>query len=130
MISIEEISIIINDDAHTLKENLLGMINSEIGEELGINIKYDSNVINLKFSNKDLKPLVTNAIAKIIIDNYEKKILNKVIHSNYYYFNLPEKRQILDHSLNYIATEHNHMMGNSQKKAKYYIQIDEFLKQS
>lgn len=128
---LEGISIITNEDAGAIKERLLGMIHNEFGEELGVNIENNSNVVNLEIENNDAKPIVTNAIAQTIIDNYEKKMLYKVIHANYYYFNLPEKRRILDHSLSYIASEHNHMMGKLLAKRRLNIinnQINEFLK--
>lgn len=128
---LEEISIITNDDAGAIKERLLGIFHNEFGEELGVSINNNTNVVNLEIENNNAKPFVTNAIAQTIVDQYEKKILYKVIHANYYYFNLPERRQILDHSLDYIESEHNHMMGKLLAKRRLNIigrQIDEFLK--
>ena len=56
-------------------------------------------------SYKVLKTYISNALADYIIRQYEERLLTRIINSNYCYFNLLEKREILGKALNIIKNE-------------------------
>ncbi len=52
-----------------------------------------------------LKYHVSNALADLIIQQYEEKLLNRIINSNYGYFNSAEKKEILRLALKIINND-------------------------
>ncbi len=104
------ITIGISDDIDVVHERLKTELKvlSKQGIDLNLNERvqgdlrfFDCSVSNCvlgKFSYNDIiyisKHYVANAIADIIIDIMEKKILKKCIDSNYYYFNGEERLKI------------------------------------
>jgi putative sporulation protein YtxC len=56
-------------------------------------------------SYRVLKTYISNALADYIIRQYEERLLTRIIHSNYCYFNSVEKKEILSKALNIIRNE-------------------------
>ena len=114
------LSIGITDSA----ENIIQQIDKELQQLREKNIDYSikevdfegttSVVCNLEgepvFSKKSnqyelLKYHVSNALADHVIQQYEEKLLNRIINSNYGYFNSSEKKEILRISLKIIRND-------------------------
>ncbi len=114
------LSIGITDSA----ENIVQQIDKELQQLKEKNINYSikevdfegatSVVCNLEgeplFSKKSsqyelLKYHVSNALADHVIEQYEEKLLNRIINSNYGYFTSAEKKEILRISLKIIRND-------------------------
>ncbi len=114
------LSIGITDSA----ENIVQQIDKELQQLKEKNINYSikevdfegatSVVCNLEgeplFSKKSsqyelLKYHVSNALADHVIEQYEEKLLNRIINSNYGYFTSVEKKEILRISLKIIRND-------------------------
>ncbi|NJD02437.1 MAG: putative sporulation protein YtxC [Ruminiclostridium sp.] len=63
-------------------------------------------------SYKVLKTYISAALADYIIRQYEEKLLNRIINSNYCYFNSNEKKEILNKSLTIIKNEDKNFFNN------------------
>ena len=114
------LSIGITDNA----ENVIQQIDKELQQLKEKNINYSikevdfegatSIMCNLEgetfFSKKTnqyelLKYHVSNALADLVIQQYEEKLLNRIINSNYGYFNSVEKKEILRLALKIINND-------------------------
>ncbi|MDF2987265.1 MAG: putative sporulation protein YtxC [Eubacterium sp.] len=114
------LSIGITDSA----ENIVQQLDKELQQLKEKNINYSikevdfegatSIVCNLEgeplFSKKSsqyelLKYHVSNALADHVIEQYEEKLLNRIINSNYGYFTSAEKKEILRISLKIIRND-------------------------
>lgn len=56
-------------------------------------------------SYKILKTYISNALADYIIRQYEERLINRIINTNFCYFNSAEKKEILSRALNIIKNE-------------------------
>ncbi|MGI6776595.1 MAG: putative sporulation protein YtxC [Acetivibrionales bacterium] len=56
-------------------------------------------------SYNTLKMLVSNALGNYIVNQYEEKLLSRIINSNYCYFNSAERKEILCKAQNIIRNE-------------------------
>jgi len=114
------LSIGVKDNA----ENIVQQIDKELQQLKEKSINYSIKEIDLegvtsvvcnieeealisKNSNKYelLKYHVSNALAEHVIQQYEEKLLNRIINSNYGYFSLSEKKEILHISLKIIKND-------------------------
>ncbi len=114
------LSIGITDSA----ENIIQQIDKELQQLTEKNIKYSikevdfegstSVVCNLDgetlFSKKSnqyelLRYHISNALADYVIQQYEEKLLSRIIYSNYGYFNSSEKKEILKIALKIIRND-------------------------
>jgi len=119
------ITIGINDDVDVVHERLKTELKvlSKQGIDLNLNERvqgdlcfFDCSVSNCvlgKFSYNDIiyisKHYVANAIADIIIDIMEKKIIRKCIDNNYYYFNEEERMKIFAYACKALGIDENEM---------------------
>ncbi|NLB80636.1 MAG: putative sporulation protein YtxC [Clostridiaceae bacterium] len=97
----EQFSIITN--TKEMQNSLLEKVKTEMGDEAAIEIKEDSLV--LKSNDDKSKEKLFNAISKSILEQYENKLISKLINQNYFYFNLPDKKNILKKAKNYADSE-------------------------
>lgn len=82
---------------------LLKRISAEVGEEVAVDI--DNNAIKVISENNDTRDKIIRVISDTIVEKYENKFLNKLINQNYFYFNLPDKRNILKKAMDYTDEE-------------------------
>jgi putative sporulation protein YtxC len=59
-----------------------------------------------------LRTHVSNALADYIIRQYEEKLISRIIHSNYCYFNGAERKEILNLSMRIIRNEDKSFMNS------------------
>lgn len=114
------LSIGVNDNA----ENIVQQIDKELQQLKEQSINYTIKEIDIEgmnsivckieeeklFSKKSdpyelLKYHVSNALAEYVIQQYEEKLLIRIINSNYGYFNSSEKREILRISFKIIRND-------------------------
>lgn len=67
---------------------------------------------------------VVDLISDTIIDFYEEKIINRIISSNYFYFDEYEREIILENCKEYCKIEY------SEKKEMLYNEIEKYIKES
>lgn len=97
----EQFSII--TDTKAMQNALLEKIKSEVGSEAAIEV--GENSVLLRSNDDSSKEKIVGAISKSIIEQYENKLISKLINQNYFYFNLPDKKNILKKTLNYADNE-------------------------
>ena len=97
----EQISII--TDTKGIHEKLLKKISIEIGNE--ITVETETNELSFISENDNTKNKIVDTVSNIIIEEYESKLLSKLINHNYCYFNTPEKRDIFKKAVNYIKDD-------------------------
>jgi putative sporulation protein YtxC len=56
-------------------------------------------------SYKTLKIMVSNALADYIINQYEERLISRIINSNYCYFNVLERKEILEKAVKSVKNE-------------------------
>lgn len=61
--------------------------------------------------DKTCKIQVSKLLADLIIKNYEEKLVKKIIHINYRYFNINERKDILDSTIQLLKREENDFLG-------------------
>ena len=66
----------------------------------------------LSLSYNTLIVHISNALADYIICYYEKKLLNRIINSNYCYFNSVEKKEILNLAVRIIRNDYKDFLSN------------------
>lgn len=66
----------------------------------------------LSLSYNTLIVHISNALADYIICNYEKKLLNRIVNSNYCYFNAGEKKDILNIAVKIIRNDYKDFLSN------------------
>lgn len=66
----------------------------------------------LSLSYNTLIVHISNVLADFIICNYEKKLLNRIINSNYCYFNGVEKKEILNMAVRIIRNDYKDFLSN------------------
>jgi len=73
---------------------------------------------NLLFKEKSeqsyraFKMVISNALGNYIINQYEQKLIARIINSNYCYFNAAEKKEILAKSLEIISNEDKNLLNS------------------
>lgn len=67
---------------------------------------------------------VANLLTQTILEMYEKKILKRMIHSNYFYFDEYEKKIILENCMEIEKAEMR------TKKEQLYLEIEEYIKEN
>lgn len=74
----------------------------------------EDKVVNekLSLSYNALIVHISNALADYIICYYEKKLLNRIINSNYCYFNSIEKKEILNMAVRLIRNDYKDFLSN------------------
>lgn len=100
------------------------------------NIEYfdDINYINISAENSNeyekLKSKISEIIAEHIVENYEHSFLNKILNTNYCYFNNNEKKIILKKALGLIMSENDVFNSIFKRKCKAIVNnsIKEYLK--
>ncbi len=65
---------------------------------------------------------VTELICDTVTKFYEQKLLNKMINSNYFYFDDYEKKIIMDNCIEYTKVE------SLDKKEKLYMEVEQYIK--
>lgn len=141
------ITIGINDDVDVVHERLRTELEvlSKQGIDINLNKRiqgnlqfFDCSVSNHvfgKFSYNDIiyisKHYVANAIADIIIDIMEKKIIKKCIDNNYYYFIDEERLKIYDYACKALGIDQNEMDKNCvyrlSRKARVLQKVLDYL---
>lgn len=86
-----------------MQSSLLERIKSEVGSEAAIEV--GENSVLLRSKDDISKEKIVKAISKSIIEQYENKLISRLINQNYFYFNLPDKKNILKKTLNYTDNE-------------------------
>ncbi len=67
---------------------------------------------------------VANLISDMIIDFYEEKLINRIISSNYFYFDEYEQKIILENCREYCKVEY------VEKKETLYYEIEKYIKEN
>lgn len=98
---LERFSII--TDTKEMQKALLKKISAEVGEEVAVDV--DDNAIKIASDSDKAKEKTIKAISDTIVEKYENKLLNKLINQNYFYFTLPDKRNILKKAISYTDEE-------------------------
>jgi putative sporulation protein YtxC len=98
---LEQLSII--TDTKAIHDTLLEKISSEIGNEATVDV--GKNSVVLKSKDEHSKEKIVNAITKTIVEQYENKLISKLINQNYFYFNLPDRKRIYKKALNYTGND-------------------------
>lgn len=62
---------------------------------------------------------VSNALAQFIIKQYEEKLLERIINSNYCYFNTPEKKEIAKIAVRLINNEEKNFLSGLFRVRRY-----------
>lgn len=100
----------INDELQQLKNKKINYSINEVSTEGTTSIICSINDGKLYKeksieSYKALKLYMSNALADYIIRQYEERLLNRIVNSNYCYFNTTEKKEILGKALAIIRNE-------------------------
>lgn len=116
----------INDELQKLKNaKIKYMVNKlDCGDSASIicSVDVDENVGKKSVNPYDiLKTYVSNALADFIIKKYEYKILERVINSNYCYFNASEKKEILQISLRIMKSDDNNFINSLLRMRRHNI---------
>ncbi|HHV60992.1 MAG TPA: putative sporulation protein YtxC [Clostridiaceae bacterium] len=71
-------------------------------------------------SNFDIfRKHVSNALAHFIIKQYEEKLLERIINTNYCYFNAPEKKEIVKNAMRIINNEERNFLSGLFRVRRY-----------
>lgn len=76
-----------------------------IHEDLPVNEKANQSYKTLMFH-------VSNALAELIIRQYEEKLIHRIINSNYCYFNQVERKEILRLAMKIVRNEEKNFLNN------------------
>jgi putative sporulation protein YtxC len=114
-------------------ENFFSKLESELKQIKKCFLEIDlDNYISITFKNMDLKSKLLNAIANLladhIIENYEKILFNRIVKSNYCYFDTEEKFQIVDIAIKLTNNEDKNFFNSLYKIRKRNIIVKELLK--
>ena len=101
--------------------SLTDNIATEIGNRFSIAISGEEINLRTKSDNETTK--LANILTKVIVDEYENKILLKLIEQNYCYFTKPEKRRIYKIALKYLISDED-MMHSYMQKRRYDMICD------
>lgn len=99
----KELSIVTSGNVDTVKDRLLLQLSSEIASELSVSV--EQNALNVQINDETQQKNVAKVLADAIIENYEKKLIYKIILDNYFYFNNFEKRSIFKNTFKYISDD-------------------------
>ncbi len=105
-----------------MRDTLLRKISEEFGSEVGV--VTDENSVMLTSTDKESKGKIVDAISKTIVEEYEDKLISKLINQNYFYFNLPDKRNIFEKAINYTDHENAYNELVSAKLREYLETTD------
>jgi putative sporulation protein YtxC len=78
---------------------LLSKIFAEAGSEAAVDI--DGNSVVFTSRDGGGREKLVDAVSKTIVEQYEDKLISKLINRNYFYFNLPDKKIIFKKALRY-----------------------------
>lgn len=73
------------------------------------------------FDSDNFRTNVSNALARFIIKQYEEKLIERIINSNYCYFNSAEKKEIVTLSMKIINNEENNYLSGLFRMRRYNI---------
>lgn len=121
----EQISII--TDTRGVHERLLEKISAEIGNEIAV--ETETNALSLISDNDSIKNKIVDTVSTIIIEEYENKLLSKLINQNYCYFNTPERRNIYKKAVNYVENDNDFITTLLSKRRSELIseKLNEYL---
>ena len=112
---IDEIKDIINSIIADLEDK---KIFAELIQKKSNDVNFlDIGIATKNPTNQDqfnsLKMDIANVLSQYIIEKYERKFINRIINSNYCYFNPGEKREILKNALkNILNTDEKNIFNN------------------
>lgn len=116
----EQISIVTGTPA------VLDTLSYEMSKEFTIEVV--DKKVNLTAKGPDEKAKITNILSKVIIKEYEKKILLRLIEQNYCYFNKYDKLAIYKNALQNIDLDNKAIV--SYRNSIIYTKLKEYLNTS
>lgn len=120
-----EISIVTG--TQVVSDKVYREITKNFGTEQGINKQRDA--VHLITADGPAKEKLANALSNVIVDEYEKKMICKLITQNYFYFSKKEQRNIYQGALKYAQMEDSTFRDNMQYHRSRLIssQLKEYL---
>ena len=112
----------ITTDTKAIHDILLKKILAEVGNEVAVDI--EENSVILTSEDEKIKEKIVGAISKTIVEEYENRLISKLIKQNYFYFNLPDKKSIYKKALNYADNESSYNSLVSEKLKEYLETTD------
>jgi len=98
---LESFSII--TDTKEMQNTLLENVKIEVGSEAAVEI--GENSVVLKSYNENSKEKLLCAVSNSIVEQYRNKLISKLINQNYFYLNLPDKKNIFNKAIDYAYNE-------------------------
>jgi len=106
----------ITDEFKAIDSNKLGLnidkVDSGDSASIICSIK-DKNAADIDPKDLEMTKIhISNALADFIIQEYEEKLISRIINTNYCYFNLDEKKDIFELSLKIVQNDDKNLVNS------------------
>lgn len=116
---LKNLSIAIPKGNNENTKELLNRLGNEFSAEIFVNL---NNIIcNLSLSDNFTLSDLSSILSEMILINYENKLIDKIIYTNYYYLKNSEKKDILKHTSKYLSSSNNNYFSKRKDLIKEKI---------